>query len=374
MRLMQYAGAAVAGGLLRHVEILTIGLIEAGHEVHAVLSPSSGAEETAAFCERAGAQVTRLTVEGKTDLPGLLRFRSLVGRERPDVLHMHLSSPVEAIPALLSARWGRARRVVTTEHAPTWSPLARVYSRMAKRAATRSIDQVIALSRADASYLSDRFGVPRERLAVIPNGVPGVEPAPSRAAARARLGLGEDRALWIGCAGSLETKKGPLDLIEAVKQVCAAEPGSAAVALAGEGSLETELRALAGSVPFPLKLLGRLPGIGALLAAVDLFALPSHQEAMPLALLEAMSAGLPIVATRVGGVPEAIEHDVHGLLVEPSRPESMAAALRRLMGDGALRRRLGEAARARFAAEFDSAIMVRRVEALYRSLTVETAP
>src|SRR5678816_256601 len=83
MRLMQYAGAEVPGGLLRHVEILVQGLAAAGHEVHAVLSPAPGVDEVATACMTAGASVTRLTVRGKTDVGGMVRLASLVAAGRP---------------------------------------------------------------------------------------------------------------------------------------------------------------------------------------------------------------------------------------------------------------------------------------------------
>src|SRR5678816_942419 len=149
MRLMQYAGAEVPGGLLRHVEILVQGLAAAGHEVHAVLSPAPGVDEVATACMTAGASVTRLTVRGKTDVGGMVRLASLVAAGRPDLVHLHLSSPVEAIPAILAARCGGAARLVSTEHAPGWAPMEKVYSRAAKRVTLRFIGAVIALSRAD---------------------------------------------------------------------------------------------------------------------------------------------------------------------------------------------------------------------------------
>ena len=119
MRLMQYAGAGVPGGLLRHVELLTSGLAAAGHQVRVVLSSASAVDESAAACERAGCSVTRLTVKGKTDPGGLLRFRGLVAREKPHVVHIHLSSPVEAMPVVVAASLGGARRIVPTAPAPT---------------------------------------------------------------------------------------------------------------------------------------------------------------------------------------------------------------------------------------------------------------
>jgi len=365
MRLMQYAGAGVPGGLLRHVEILAAGLAASGHQVRVVLSPSPSVDPSAKACERAGAAVTRLAVRGKSDVGGFVRFRRLVARERPQVVHLHLSSPVEAMPVVLAARCGGAARVITTEHAPTWSPLEKRYSRAAKRAVGRLIVRVIALSRADASYLQHRFDVPPGRIAVIPNGVPASAVVVPRETARAGLGLRADAFPVIGYVGALEIKKGVLDLVEAVSRLAARGTISPVLALAGEGTLESQLRERSQRPGFGLHLCGQLPGVGPFLAAADLFALPSHQEAMPLALLEAMMAGLPVVATKVGGVPEAIEDGVNGLLVAPSAVDDLASALGRLAGDAELRLRLGEAARRTARERFDAKGMVRRIESLY---------
>jgi len=112
---------------------------------------------------------------------------------------------------------------------------------------------------------------------------------------------------------------------------------------------------------------GRVEAIAAFLGALDLFVLPSHQEAMPLSLLEAMMAGLPILATRVGGVPEALREG-SGLLVEPGRPADLARAVAGLMADPHTARRLGDEARRVALSRFTSDRMARDVEALYRAV------
>ncbi len=365
MRVMLYASAEVPGGLLEHLRILARGLLDSRHDLHVVLSPSTGADAVADDCASAGADVTRLTVRGKYDVAGMIGLRRLVARERPGIFHAHLSSPVEALPALLSARWGGAQRIVTTEHAPGWHPLRRRYSRAAKRRASGFLDAVIAVSSADARYLREEFDLPDALLRVIPNGVAGFFDLPPRADSRSRLGLPEDAPIVIGCAGALEEKKGILDLIEASSAL--GVPGLV-LALAGAGSLESDLRSRAGDMAFRLAVLGHVGAMDRFMASIDIFTLPSHQEAMPLVLLEAMSAARPVVATRVGGIPEVIEHESTGLLVEPSRPEELASALRRLAGDPDLRARLGGAARDVVRRRHGAARMVHEVESLYREV------
>jgi glycosyltransferase involved in cell wall biosynthesis len=168
----------------------------------------------------------------------------------------------------------------------------------------------------------------------------------------------------VGCAAALEVKKGVLDLVEAVGR---AGLGSAVLALAGEGSQREALRDLAAARGVALVMPGHVPDMHAFLAAIDLYALASHQEAMPLSLLQAMMAGLPIVATRTGGVPEALGAD-RGVLVEPGDPGELARVLRELASDPARAAALGARARQAAREQFAASLMARRVAELYTAL------
>jgi len=378
VRVLQYAGAAVRGGLIDHVLMLSAGLAARGNRVTVALSPAPEIDEAARIAAQSGAEVTRLTVEGKSDLDGMLSLRKLVTAIDPDVVHLHLSSPVEAIPALASIRLGGARKMITTEHAPTHFPLARSWSHLSKRIASRWLHAVIALSESDAAFLREEFDIPGECIHVIPNGVTPDPELPEKGQARARLAAAgvpaaataDERGFWVGFAGALEEKKGVLDLLEGVR--IAAIP-DAVLVLAGRGSLSDSLAGRAARIPVALHLTGQLPDLAAgqlpdmaaFFAAVDVFVLPSHQEAMPLALLQAMAAGLPSIATRVGGIPEMIEDGVSGLLIAPKAPKEIAGALTRLAADPALRRRLGGRARSVVRERFAEDRMIDSIASLY---------
>ncbi len=363
-RVLLLTGAASPGGLHRHLQLLAEGLLRRGIAVHAVLPPAPGAETLARACEAAGASVCRRSVSGKTDVRGWRALRKMAAEQEADVVHVHLASPVEAFPALIALRAGGARRIVTTEHAPTWSPLRRPWSRTAKRVVGRGVAAVIAVSEADAAFLQAEFGVPAHKLHVVRNGVPLHGYAMTRAEARRALGLPQD-AFLVGYLGALEEKKGLKDLLGAAASVVI---DGLQVVLAGEGSLGAELAGRPGCL-----LLGPLPDPRAFLRSLDVFALPSHQEALPLALLEAMAAGLPIVATAVGGIPEAVENEGTGLLVPPGDPEKLASALRRLARDPGLAGRLGEAARRSAERHFSADRMVEQTLAVYRRLDIAGA-
>jgi len=148
------------------------------------------------------------------------------------------------------------------------------------------------------------------------------------------------------------------------------------LALAGDGSeraplekLARELGLGAGSIAF----MGFRQDVPQFLSALDAYVLPSREEGLGTAILEALAVGLPTVATRVGGIPESVIHERTGLLVEPDRPEELAQAMRRTMDDDSLRRTLPEGARAHIETNFTEAALVRKTLSFYEMVLKTTA-
>jgi glycosyltransferase involved in cell wall biosynthesis len=141
--------------------------------------------------------------------------------------------------------------------------------------------------------------------------------------------------------------------------------------VAGAGPCEAELRALVAELCLEqtVLLLGRRDDVGSLLAVADAFCLPSRHEGVPLSVLEAMAAGVPCVATAVGGVPEIVEHRRTGLVVAPGSPAALADALGELLSDPAAAARIGAAARAKVEREWSASVVARRYAALYGELS-----
>ena len=170
----------------------------------------------------------------------------------------------------------------------------------------------------------------------------------------------------------LHREKGVLDLVKAMPSVLRAVPETTFV-IAGRGRETPEsILALARhrGVERSLRLPGWVEGHakGALLRDADLFVLPSYHEALPVAVLEAMAHGVPVVATRVGGIPDVIAHGANGLLVEPGNPQALARAMVALLNDRALRARLREAAYRDVARRYGIDAVLAQLEALYREL------
>jgi glycosyltransferase involved in cell wall biosynthesis len=218
----------------------------------------------------------------------------------------------------------------------------------------RRADAVVVASRAVAAILRERLNFPADRLTVIPNGVE-IPPAPKAAGDR------------VAALGVLEPVKG-LDVFVRAAALLAARGTTSPFTVFGTGSLRVELERLSaelgldGRMGFP----GHVPSSEAL-EQTAVLVMPSHMENCPNALLEAMAAGVPIVASRVGGVPELVD-DACAELVPPGDPGALADAIERLLGDPALARRQAQAARARVEAHFTAERNAQAVLALYTRL------
>ncbi|MFB7948445.1 glycosyltransferase [Kitasatospora phosalacinea] len=288
-----------------------------------------------------------------------LRLRALLAERRYDLVHTHM--PVPAVAARLLTLGRRGPRLVHTEH-NLWERY-RLPTRWANALTYGRNDAVVAVSHAVAHGITAGAGGRRADgwLTVVHHG-PDLDGAPSgpaaRRAARAELGLPED-ALVVGSVGNLTAKKDQASLLAAFALLRGRVPGARLV-LVGSGPLEAELRARAGE---GVLFAGMRADVPALLPGWDVFCLSSRQEGLPVALMEAMTSGLPSVVTRVGGIPEVLDDGVEGRLVAPGDPVALAAALGELT-DPLLRERMGAAARAR-SESFDVAGAQRAVERVY---------
>lgn len=247
-----------------------------------------------------------------------------------------------------------SERVFAWLRAPVLSLLGRVTARLA--------DRVVAPSRATAAELREDYGV--AEVAVIANGVAPPPPAPEPEPAPRDPADGAPVVLY---AGRLRTRKAVAVLLAAFARLRVEHP-AAVLVVAGDGeqrpALEAQSRRL--GIAAAVRFLGAQPrdAMPALYAAADLFCLPSLYEGFPLAILEAMAAGLPVVATAVAGVPEAVEHGVTGLLVPPEDAAALARALAELAADPERARRMGEAGRRRVETDFT----IPRIAAAYLAL------
>ena len=221
--------------------------------------------------------------------------------------------------------------------------------------------RVLAVSPSVADSLA-ACGVPRAKIEVIPNGIDlghFETPVADRAAARKTLAAPEN-AFVVAAAARLSREKG-LDILLSA----AGQRAGMTFLIAGDGPLKS---ALAHKLPSNAKLLGRLADVRPLLAAADVFAVPSRREGQGMAALEAMAAGVPLVAARVGGLADMLADGETALLVPPDDPDALAAALSRLQSDTRLRQKLVTNARALVRERYNLRAMLDAVAEVYQEV------
>lgn len=310
---------------------------------------------------------TRLLVldrRWKGELKAWRPLLSLLTNERIDVLHAHMFG--SNVWGALLGRLAHVPVVIAHEH--VWSfrgnPLRRLLDR---HVVGRFATVVLAVSQDCRRKMIEIEGLAPDKVLYVPNGIPPLPP-PTGRSVRQELGISKDDPV-IGSIAVLRPQKAIHLLLRATAELRRRFPRLRTL-VAGDGperaSLERQARALGleGVVVF----LGYRDDVPDLLAALDVFVSTSSFEGSPLALLEAMAAGRPIVATAVGGVPDLIEHGIHGLLVPPGDSHAIAEAIALLLEESDRRRMMGEAGRERQRREFQIDVMVRRLEDLYVEL------
>ena len=278
---------------------------------------------------------------------GLARTTALLRRLRPDVVHLNRCTPWACAAQTVAALAVPGARVTVVDQLPLRTvdlPLL-----LRTRALTRRVDAAVAVGEASARRMEDFFALGRGSVRSIPNLVPDPGPPAGGPAGEGRLRL--------VAVGRLDPVKGHDVLLRALVDVPDAE-----LTIVGEGGWRAHLEELVVELGLGDRV--ALPGwseqVTDELSSYDALVLPSRSEGWPLTVVEAMLAGLPVVATGVGSIPEAVSDGVTGLLVPRDDQEAVAEALRRLAGDPAARRAMGERARERAAAELTAPQMVAR--------------
>lgn len=343
-RVLHLLAPGPAGGLESVVRLLATGWARQGGAVGVALTLDAGTSRPPDFAALPDSGVEVFSHEVRAR--GYLRERTLhletLRAFRPDVVHTHGYRA-----DLLGGSAARLRGVprVSTVHGFTggdWKN--RLYETLQLRT-LRSFDAVVAVSRPLVARLA-RTGIPADRIALIPNAWGPTSAGLSRAAAREALGLPQD-AVILGWVGRLSREKGPDLFLQALARPAV---GQVRAAMLGDGALRPELEAEASRLALEHRLhwLGLVPAAGRLLAAFDGFVLSSRTEGTPIALFEAMAAGVPIVATRVGGVPDVLEGDV-ALLIPPEDSDALASGIAALLAEPRAAAARAERARARLA-------------------------
>jgi len=347
---------------------LTMGLVRAGHQAELACDPRGRLWERARL---EGIECHPLSIRNALDFAAGLRLRNLLTRGRYDIVHFHTSRAHSMAPF---AR-GHARALIVTrrmDYRPNRLFAPYLYN--------RAVDGVAAISNKVAEALSEA-GVARDRLRIIPSGVDceHFRPANSseREAARSRIGIAREDFL-VGSVGMLEERKGHRYLIEAIAIANRARGATSRIkcAIAGDGSLREELagfareRGIAGDI----FLIGMIGDARELLDGLDLFVFPSLSEGLGVALLEAMACGLPIIATRVGGIVDIVEDGESGVLVPTRDSKAIGAAMAKLSNEHTVCARIGAIARTRIVEHYSMDAMTNSTIGLYRAGLAKFVP
>jgi glycosyltransferase involved in cell wall biosynthesis len=276
------------------------------------------------------------------------RLARVLRQFRPDIVHTHSYVLRYALPVSRSA-------IVHTVHNLAEREVDLV-GRMVHRVALRRGVRFVAIGSTVARSFRATYGT--EPAASIPNGVDLAAPSLGRAEWRREHGFSEDDVLIVSVA-RLDPQKNPLLLMNALP-----DDARCHLLLVGDGSLAAEVRRRAA---YRVHVLGVRSDIPDILFASDVFALASDYEGLPVSVIEAMAAGLPVVATSVGGVPELVEQDRTGLLVLPRDRAGLARAIERMALDASLRRAMGVRGALR-SREFGAARMIESYAALFESM------
>ncbi|MCO5101418.1 MAG: glycosyltransferase [Burkholderiaceae bacterium] len=349
-------------GGARQVVYLLEGLSRRGIENVLVCPPGAAvAGHAAPF-----ARVLPTPLRGDLDIGFVARLRAHIRAERPDLVHLHsrrgvdvwggLAARLCSIPCVLS------RRVDNRERA--WAAALKY----------RLFDRVIAISEGIRDVLLDE-GVSPQRVRCVRSALdarPWLQPV-DRAAFLREFALDDD-TVAIGVVAQMIRRKGHRHLFEALKLLLPKRP-QLHVLLFGQGPLRAELEARAArdGLASNVRFVGFRDDLTQWMGALDVLAHPADREGLGIALLQAQAAGVPVVATRAGGMPEVVDDGVTGLLVEPGDVLALADALRRLVDDPALREQMGAAARARVLGRFSVDAMVDGNLAVYRETLQERA-
>ncbi len=327
--------------------------------------------ELAAVVEAAGIPVVRIPIRTRHAVGCLRHFAGWLRDQDVAVVHAHMHD--SALWGRLAGRWAGVPVLMTTEHGKElWKgPLRVAIDHHLGRWTARHI--AVARDGMEIRIRRERFDP--DKLILIPNGVP--IPAESgndagRRRVRAEFGLDDDTPV-LGTVGRVVEAKGYEHLLAALATLRESRPRLRWLAV-GDGDRRSDLtaRAAAAGLGDAVIWAGRRDDVNDLLAAMDVWVMSSVREGLPVALLEAMAACRPIVATNVGGIPDAVRDGSEGLLVPPADPAALAAAIAQLLADPARAAGLAAAARRRAQADYGIGSVARRIEDVYRQELLKT--
>lgn len=348
MRILQIGSSLYEwGGIERYVAYLSEGLIARGHHVFVACPPSSP------LASKSPGSKLPVPLRFQFSYWLLPKFAKLLKEGNYDVAHVHFS-PDFVIP-LLAARMARVPRVVMTRH------VALPWAKSKVKRYSGKVDRIVCVSDAVQKVLLSS-GVSPDKLIVAKAGCPPLQPGPNAEIVRKKL-TENGTKFAIGYFGRFVSDKGVQYLVDAAKGL----PESIVTHIFGDGPMRHELESRAGDANIQFQ--GFVPEIADAMAAVDVVVVPSvWAEAFPFSVLEAMSLGKPVIATRRGGLPEMVRHGATGLLVDGENSLSLREAIEHLSANLLEAAAFGKAAKVDHADNYTVPAFAERIEKVYQSI------
>ena len=350
------------GGQENRILNEAIGLTQRGARVLIAAQPESGLARRA---EQQGIPVHLVPMRSNFDFKALAQLRRIMRDELVDVVNTH-SGRDNTLAGLAAKTLRRRPAIVRTRHLAL--PITARFSY------TFIPDRIVTVSHYVASYLITA-GVPQNKIEAIPTGVDltRYDPEHTPSTLRAELGVADDTPL-IGTVAILRLKKGHRTLLEAIPAVLAHFP-QARFVFAGDGPQRANIEKAIAELGLgeSVHLLGLRADVPTVLRALDVFVLPTFEEALGTSFVEAMAMRVPVIGSRVGGVPEVVRDQVTGLLVNPQDSADLRRAILALLSDPAHARSMGQAGRQVVEQEFTNDKMCDRMLQLYTALLAARA-
>ncbi|MFL5665460.1 MAG: glycosyltransferase family 4 protein [Ktedonobacteraceae bacterium] len=362
LRLLFVADSLNMGGAERHVVDLASTLVQQGHTVTLACSIDGALAYQAEQARVTVLPLMQHLVKRRLSPTLVWKLTKLIHQGQFDLVHAHMYASVVASAC---ATLATGLPLVVTEHSQaTWrSHRGRLLSRWSYRRA----GHIIAVSQEIRRRLIEQDGVASERVSVVMNALsPLLELSSS---SRADLPAGIGNAPLVGVVARLQAEKGVVYFLEAAAHILRILPHIHFLII-GDGPLRKELQAYAEQLGVQKRVhfLGFRLDARALIAALDVLVIPSLSEGTPLVTLEAFSAGVPVVASAVGGIPEQVRHQCEGLLVPAGNAPVLAEAVLHLLQNPGRMQQMGEAGRQRALSQFRFSTMVRETENIYRKV------
>jgi glycosyltransferase involved in cell wall biosynthesis len=351
-----------AGGITSYLYTITKGMIRRGHTVHIA---TSGGNMDEAF-KSAGAEVKNYNIRTKSELdPRIyMALRPLARYIRDhDINVIHAHTRITQVMGVFLKKMTGCPYVATCH--------GFFKTKVSRRLAPCWGDEVIAISSAVSDHLINDFHMPSQKVQLIESGVDleAIRPADEsvKIEQRNRFNLGD--APVIGNVARLSDVKGPDILIDAMKSIVACIPECQLI-LVGEGKMEGDLRNRVKRLELQehVRFLSVINRTSEMLTLFDVFVMPSRQEGLGLSIMEAQAAGLPVVASRVGGIPSLIEDGRTGILVEPEDSAALALAIINLFQDKNRLKAIGVAGRESIKNNYNVELMLDKTENFYKRM------